>query len=69
MEYVVSPVQIRHLGQVPYQATYRAMQHFTANRQAHTMDELWVLQHPSVYTLGQAGKWEHLLNFSVNRKM
>lgn len=59
---VVSPVRIRYLGLAPYQATYQAMQHFTDNRQADTVDELWVLQHPSVYTLGQAGKWEHLLN-------
>ncbi len=38
------------------------MQHFTDNRHAQTLDELWVLQHPPVYTLGQAGKPEHLLN-------
>jgi lipoyl(octanoyl) transferase len=38
------------------------MQHFTDNRNALTLDELWVLQHPPVYTLGQAGKPEHLLN-------
>jgi len=56
------PVLIRHLGLVPYQATYQAMQHFTDNRHAETLDELWVLQHPPVYTLGQAGKPEHLLN-------
>jgi len=62
METVVSPVWIRYFGLAPYQATYQAMQHFTDNRQADTVDELWVLQHPSVYTLGQAGKWEHLLN-------
>ena len=62
MRSVVSPVQVRYLGLAPYQATYQAMQQFTDNRQADTMDELWVLQHPPVYTLGQAGKREHLLN-------
>jgi lipoyl(octanoyl) transferase len=62
MEKLASPVQIRYLGLAPYQATYQAMQHFTENRQADTVDELWILQHAAVYTLGQAGKWEHLLN-------
>ena len=57
-----SPILIRHLGLVPYQPTYQAMQHFTNNRNAETLDELWVLQHPPVYTLGQAGKPEHILN-------
>jgi lipoyl(octanoyl) transferase len=38
------------------------MQLFTANRQSDTPDELWLLQHPSVYTQGQAGRPEHLLN-------
>jgi lipoyl(octanoyl) transferase len=38
------------------------MQTFTESRQADTPDELWVLEHPPVYTLGMAGKREHLLN-------
>jgi lipoyl(octanoyl) transferase len=38
------------------------MQQFTDTREADTPDELWLLQHPPVYTLGQAGKREHLLN-------
>ncbi|HJV92624.1 MAG TPA: lipoyl(octanoyl) transferase LipB, partial [Azonexus sp.] len=37
------------------------MQEFTATRTAATADELWVCEHPPVYTLGQAGKPEHLL--------
>jgi lipoyl(octanoyl) transferase len=53
---------IRYLGTVPYEPTYQTMQQFTDNRTADTLDELWVLQHPPVYTLGQAGKREHLLN-------
>ena len=38
------------------------MRDFTESRSADTQDELWVLEHPPVYTLGQAGKTEHLLN-------
>ncbi len=58
----MQPIQIRHLNLVPYEPTYQAMQHFTNTRSADTLDELWILQHPPVYTLGQAGKPEHLLN-------
>ncbi|NTV09909.1 MAG: lipoyl(octanoyl) transferase LipB [Zoogloea sp.] len=52
---------IRRLGTVPYEPTWHAMQEFTASRGADTPDELWLLQHPPTYTLGQAGKPEHLL--------
>jgi lipoyl(octanoyl) transferase len=51
---------VRELGLVAYEPTWRAMQEFTARRGADTPDELWVLQHPPVYTLGIAGKAEHL---------
>lgn len=51
---------IRELGQAGYEPTWRAMQAFTAQRGAATPDEIWVLQHPPVYTLGIAGKAEHL---------
>lgn len=54
------PALIRHLGIVPYMPTYRAMQQFTDTRQPETTDEIWILQHPPVYTLGLAGRWEHL---------
>ena len=53
---------IRHLGQVDYLSTWQAMQDFTARRDATATDEIWLLQHPPVYTLGQAGKPEHLLD-------
>jgi lipoyl(octanoyl) transferase len=56
-----SHIQIRHLGRVAYEPTWRAMQAFTADRTEGTADELWVLEHPPVFTLGQAGKREHLL--------
>lgn len=52
----------RQLGtDVPYEPTWAAMRSFTAQRDADTPDELWELEHPPVYTLGQAGKREHLL--------
>ncbi len=53
-------VTVKQLGLVEYNPTLRAMQEFTAQRDAHTPDEIWVLQHPPVYTLGIAGKAEHL---------
>lgn len=53
---------IRQLGRVDYQFTLQAMQDFTASRDANTPDELWLLEHPPVYTQGQAGKPEHVLN-------
>jgi lipoyl(octanoyl) transferase len=52
---------IRHLGRVDYQTTWQRMQQFTAARTAHTADELWFLEHPPVFTLGMAGRTEHLL--------
>jgi len=57
-----SPVITRYLGQVGYLSTYQAMQQMTENRTAETVDEIWVLEHFSVYTLGMAGKMEHVLN-------
>ena len=52
---------VRWLGRVAYQPTWQAMVDFTAARNAETADELWVCEHPPIYTLGQAGKPEHLL--------
>ncbi|MDZ7654283.1 MAG: lipoyl(octanoyl) transferase LipB [Burkholderiaceae bacterium] len=52
---------VRQLGRADYLATWEAMRTFTAQRDAHTPDELWVIEHPPVYTLGQAGKRDHLL--------
>ena len=53
---------VRGPGRVPYEPTWRAMQDFTTQRDASTPDELWLVEHPPVYTLGQAGKAEHLLH-------
>lgn len=52
----------RFAGDQPYQATLDAMREFTDLRGPDTPDELWVLEHPPVFTLGQAGREEHLLN-------
>ena len=51
----------RELGLVDYEPTWQAMQRFTNARDADTADEIWLLQHPPVFTQGQAGKPEHLL--------
>ncbi|WP_165474703.1 lipoyl(octanoyl) transferase LipB [Legionella nagasakiensis] len=53
---------IHHLGIQPYNDVWDAMKQFTLKRHEATEDELWLLQHPPVYTLGQAGKAEHILN-------
>ncbi len=53
---------IRHLGHQAYLPVWQAMQQFTELRQAETTDEIWVLEHPPIFTLGRAGKAEHLLN-------
>lgn len=52
---------IRYLGRVDVEPTWQAMVDFTAQRSADTLDELWCCEHSPVYTLGQAGKPEHLL--------
>ncbi|MEJ6654798.1 MAG: lipoyl(octanoyl) transferase LipB, partial [Pseudomonas sp.] len=52
---------VRRLGLAEYQPTLDAMRTLTAERDADTPDEIWLLQHPPVFTQGQAGKAEHLL--------
>lgn len=52
---------VRSLGRQPYTETWEAMKAFTADRNADTVDELWCLEHPRVFTQGQAGKAEHIL--------
>ncbi|MEJ2792305.1 lipoyl(octanoyl) transferase LipB [Iodobacter sp. LRB] len=52
---------IKQLGMLEYEPTWRAMQAFTENRDAGTADEIWLVEHPPVYTQGQAGKPEHLI--------
>jgi len=52
---------VRQLGRQPYAPVWRAMQRFTDARDDTTTDELWVVEHDPVFTLGQAGKDEHVL--------
>ncbi len=54
-------MHIRRLGLVPYEETFAQMKAFTDSRSADTEDELWLLQHPPVFTQGQSGKAEHVL--------
>ncbi len=56
------PEIVRYTQLMPYQPIWHAMQAFTEQRQADTPDQIWLLQHTPVYTLGLAGKREHLLN-------
>ncbi len=56
---------IRYLGLQPYCSVWEEMKAFTVSRHAKTPDELWLLEHPAIYTQGQAGKAEHLLNPSI----
>jgi lipoyl(octanoyl) transferase len=52
---------IRALGVTDYESTWREMQAFTVARTTETRDEIWLTEHPPVYTLGLAGRREHLL--------
>jgi lipoyl(octanoyl) transferase len=52
---------VRSLGRVDYEPTWRAMQAFTAQRAPETPDQIWLLEHPPVFTQGQAGRPEHLI--------
>ena len=54
-------LRVKQLGRVEYEPTWQAMLEFTTNRTAETPDEIWIVEHPPVFTLGQAGKPEHLL--------
>ena len=55
-------IEVVNLGQEAYQPVWKRMQNFTDTRTNQTTDQLWVVEHPSVFTLGQAGKPEHILN-------
>jgi lipoyl(octanoyl) transferase len=53
---------VKRPGRVEYAAAWEAMRAFTAARGSEAPDEIWLLEHPPVYTLGQAGRREHLLH-------
>jgi lipoyl(octanoyl) transferase len=54
-------IRLRHLGRTDYLAAWEAMRVFTHARAMDTPDELWLTEHPPVFTLGAAGKREHIL--------
>ena len=58
---ITSALVIRDLALQDYQKVWHAMQQFTDQRNEHTADQLWLLEHHPVFTQGQAGKEEHLL--------
>lgn len=55
-------MQHRRLGMVDFASTFESMKVFTADRTQTTEDEIWLLQHPPVYTQGLSGKAEHVLD-------
>lgn len=57
----MNDVRVRRLGRVAYEPTWRKMQELTDARTAETPDEVWVLEHDPVFTLGLAGNREHVL--------
>ncbi|HWR95873.1 MAG TPA: lipoyl(octanoyl) transferase LipB [Arenimonas sp.] len=61
MDAVIPVLHVRQLGRQPYQPVWDAMERFTAERGEAGIDELWLVEHDPVYTLGQAGKPEHVL--------
>ncbi len=60
-EATAAAMTVRTLGRTDYEPTWRAMQAFTARRSEDTADEIWLTEHPPVYTLGLGGRREHLL--------
>ncbi len=59
---VNNPLIFKDLGLKPYETVWNAMRNFTLSRTADTVDEIWLVEHPAVFTQGQAGKKEHILN-------
>ena len=61
VETMLSTLHVRRLGLIDYETVWRAMQTFTDQRDENTPDELWLVEHPPVFTQGQAGRAEHIL--------
>ncbi len=61
VETMLSTLHVRRLGLMDYETVWRAMQTFTDQRDENTPDELWLVEHPPVFTQGQAGRAEHIL--------
>ena len=58
----INPPVIKDLGQQDYQTTWQAMQAFTSSRNNDSEDQIWIVEHPPVFTLGRNGKKEHILH-------
>ncbi len=56
-----APILIRHRGLEAYEASFAAMREFTDTRDEHTQDELWIVEHPPVFTLGLGADRAHVL--------
>lgn len=61
MTVVDQKLQVRYLGLQDYQQTWQAMHDFTEQRKQNSVDEIWLVEHPAVFTQGRAGKAQHLL--------
>lgn len=59
---IATSLKVRWLGRQDYSSCWRAMQEFTNQRDENTPDEIWLLEHDPVFTQGQNGKAEHILN-------
>ncbi len=58
----MNPIEIHQLGLQDYETCFQAMQDFTQERDEHSTDQIWMVEHLPVYTLGLNGKKEHVLN-------
>ncbi len=61
MDPVTHAITVYRLGRRPYEPVWREMQALTQNRGPHSPDQIWLVEHPPVFTLGQAGSMEHVL--------
>ena len=61
MTTIEKQLRVRYLGLQPYLQTWQKMHDFTGQRNENTVDEIWLVEHPAVFTQGRAGKAEHLL--------
>ncbi len=64
MNNVANTLQVKNLGRQPYEKVWQQMKSFTDKRDSNTVDQCWVVEHDPVFTLGQAGKEEHILTKS-----
>ena len=58
---MMTPANIKSIGKIDYYACWEQMKQFTESRDSSTPDELWLVEHDPVFTLGLAGKEEHIL--------